>query len=148
MNTSFIFSDYNFGFTAGQQEFISPYDGIRDYNLKLDLNWSPDIKHNLAFGGNYIYHIFTPSTVSARSGDVEFDLGDDVKFHAHEAALYIQDEWDISKRCRVNVGVRGSLFSHVGPFDRFVLNNVGQVTDTSAIGGSENLLQHRAENIW
>lgn len=131
MNTSFIFSDYNFGFTAGQQEFdFSLRSGIQDYNLKLDLSWSPDIRHSLGFGGNYIYHIFTPSTVSARSGDVEFDLGDEVKFHAHEAALYVQDEWDISKRFRVNVGVRGSLFSHVGPFDRFVLNNVGQVTDT------------------
>lgn len=147
MNTSLIFSDYNFGFSAGQSEFdFSLRSGIQDYNVKLDLNWAPDIRHNLAFGGNYIYHIFTPSTVSARSGDVEFDLGGDVKFHAHEAAIYVQDEWDISKRFRINVGLRASLFSHVGPFDRFVLNELDQISDTIHYAPMEEVKTHiRAE---
>lgn len=131
MNTSFIFSDYTFEFGAGQLEFdLKLQSGIRDYNLKLDLNWLPDIRHNVQFGGNYIYHTFTPSSVSARTGDTELDLGGVIKYHAHEAAIYIQDDWDISDRVRVNVGVRGSMFAHTGPFDRYVQNEVGQVVDT------------------
>lgn len=140
MNTSFIFSDYTFEFGAGQQEFdISLRSGIRDYNLKSDFNWMPDIKHNVQFGVNYIYHTFTPSSVSARTGDTELDLGDDVKFHAHEAAIYIQDDWDISDRFRLNVGVRGSMFSHTGPFDRYNTNEIGQIVDTTSYGTLENV---------
>ena len=47
MNASFIFSDYQFEFGAGQQEFdLALRSGIRDFNLKLDLSWLPDIRHN------------------------------------------------------------------------------------------------------
>jgi len=140
MNTSFIFSDYTFEFGAGQQEFdLALKSGIRDYNLKLDLSWLPDVRHNIQFGGNYIYHTFTPSSVSARTGDTELDLGGVIKYHGHEAAIYIQDDWDISDRFRVNVGIRGSLFAHTGPFDRFVLNEVGQVVDTIRYGTLQNV---------
>lgn len=140
MNTSAIFSDYQFEFGAGQQEFdLKLQSGIRDYNLKVDLNWLPDIRHNIQFGGNYIYHTFTPSSVSARTGDTELDLGGVVKYHAHEAAIYIQDDWDISDRFRLNVGVRGSMFAHTGPFDRYIQNEVGQVVDTTRYKASDNV---------
>ena len=139
MNTTFVFSDYNFEFGAGQQEFeASLKSGIQDYNLKLDLNWLPSVRHELQFGGQYTYHIFTPSTVSARSGDVEFDF-EDPRYHAQEAAVYIQDEWSISKRFKVNVGVRGSMFQNVGPFDRYVLNEREQVVDTINYKPFENI---------
>lgn len=140
MNTSLIFSDYTFEFGAGQQEFdLALQSGIRDYNLKLDLNWLPDVRHNVQFGGNYIYHTFTPSSVSARTGDTELDLGGVIKYHAHEAAVYIQDDWDISDRFKVNVGVRGSMFAHTGPFDRYIQNEVGQVVDTVHYGTLKNV---------
>ena len=140
MNSSFIFSDYDFSFSAGQQEFdISLFSGIRDFNLKSDFTWVPDVRHNLRFGANYIYHIFTPSNVSARSGDVQFDLGPEVRYYAHEAALYIQDNWDISDRFSINAGFRASLFAHVGPFNRFVKNEVGVVSDTIPYKANQNV---------
>lgn len=140
MNTSFIFSDYQFEFGAGQQEFdLALRSGIRDYNLKIDLNWLPDIRHKVGFGANYIYHTFTPSSVSARTGDTELDLGGVVRYHAHEAAIYIQDDWDISDRFKLNVGVRGSMFAHTGPFDRYIQNEVGQIVDTTRYGTLENV---------
>ena len=140
MNTSLIFSDYTFEFGAGQQEFeLKLQSGIRDFNLKLDLSWMPDIRHNVQYGANYIYHTFTPSSVSARTGDTELDLGGVIRYHAHEAAVYIQDDWDISDRFRINVGIRGSLFAHTGPFDRYIQNEVGQVVDTTRYGTLENV---------
>ncbi|MGB0917571.1 MAG: TonB-dependent receptor plug domain-containing protein, partial [Flavobacteriales bacterium] len=140
MNTSLIFSDYQFEFGAGQDEFeLTLESGIRDYNLKLDLNWLPDVRHNVQFGGNYIYHIFTPSSVSARTGDTDLDLGGVIKYHAHEAAIYIQDDWDISDRFKINAGVRGSMFAHTGPFDRYGTNEVGQVVDTTKYKVGENV---------
>jgi TonB dependent receptor/CarboxypepD_reg-like domain/TonB-dependent Receptor Plug Domain len=121
MNTSLIFSDYKFEFGAEQQQFdFRIFSGIRDYNAKVDLTWFPNILHNVKFGGNYIYHRFTPTNAYARSGDVVFDLGDVTRFYAHDAALYVNDEWDVTEKLRVNGGLRLTYFAHVGPFTRYV----------------------------
>ena len=133
MNTSFIFSDYKFEFGALQQQFdFRIFSGVRDYNAKFDLTWFPNILHNIRFGGNYIFHRFTPTNAYARSGDVVFDLGKVTRYYAHDAAMYINDEWDVSDRLRVNAGVRFTAFSHVGPFDRYVQASPGEgaITDT------------------
>ena len=121
MNTSLIFSDYKFEFGAEQQQFdFRIFSGIRDYNAKVDINWFPSILHNVKFGANYIYHRFTPTNAYARSGDVVFDLGKITRFYAHDAALYINDEWDITEKLRVNGGLRLTYFAHVGPFSRYI----------------------------
>ena len=53
--------------------------------------------------------------------------------------IYIQDDWDISDRFRLNVGIRGSMFAHTGPFDRYIQNEVGQIVDTTRYGTLENV---------
>ncbi len=68
------------------------------------------------------YHTFTPSNVSARSGETEFDLGEIVKLYSHEGAAYINDEWDITEKLGVSIGLRYTYFNQVGPFDRYILN--------------------------
>lgn len=133
MNTSLIFTDYKFEFGAAQQEFdFKIFSGIRDYSGKLDFNWFPNILHNVKFGVNYIYHRFTPTNASARSGDVIFDLGEVTRYYAHDAALYINDDWDVTEKFKMNGGFRVTLFSHVGPFKRYVQDPdvPGRFTDT------------------
>lgn len=125
LNTSLIYSDYKFEFDALQQQFdFRIFSGVRDYTAKADFNYFPNILHNVKFGVNYIYHRFTPTSAYARSGDVVFDLGKVVRLYAHDAAVYVNDEWDVTEKFRVNVGVRGTLFSFVGPFTRYVTDPV------------------------
>ena len=66
LNTTFVFSDYNFGFTAGQQEFdFTLRSGIQDYNLKLDLNWLPNVRHAVQFGrAVHLSHLHTKYSFS------------------------------------------------------------------------------------
>ncbi len=133
MNTSVLFTDYKFEFGASQQDFdFKIFSGIRDYSAKVDVNWFPNILHNVKFGANYIYHRFTPTNAAARSGDVVFDLGKITRFYAHDAAVYFNDEWDINDRFRLNAGVRGTMFEHVGPFTRYVQDPAfpGKIIDT------------------
>ncbi len=147
-NASLVFSDYRFRFNATQQQFdFGLYSGIRDYNAKLDFTYFPSINHNLKFGGNYVYHIFTPSNASARSGDVVFDLGKVVKFYGHDAAVYINDDWDLTDRFAVSTGLRFSMFQHVGPFDRYTLDSFGRnLEDTITYGRGEKVARYlRAE---
>ncbi len=120
MNTTAIFSDYKFEFQAEQSQFeFKLLSGIRDYNLKTDFTYYPSPRHNVKFGANYTYHIFTPSSTSAKSGDVVFDVGDITKMYANEAAIYITDDFDLTERIRMNIGYRHSLFQHIGPFTRY-----------------------------
>ena len=133
MNSSLIFTDYKFEFGAVQQQFdFRIFSGIRDYAGKVDFNWFPNILHNVKFGVNYTYHRFTPTNVSAKAGDVVFDLGKITRFYAHDVALYANDEWDITEKLRVNAGFRATMFEHVGPFTRYVQDPSfpGKFTDT------------------
>lgn len=145
MNTSLIFSDYKFEFQAIQQQFdFRIFSGIRDYNAKVDVNWFPNILHNVKFGGNYIFHRFTPTNAYARSGDVEFDLGKVTRFYAHDAAVYLNDEWDVTDRFRVNGGLRGTWFAHVGPFSRYVEDPAfpGRFLDTIGYAAGKNVADY------
>lgn len=126
MNATAIFSDFNFAFEALQDDFeFKLQSGIRDFNQKIDFSYYPNPKHNIKFGSNYIYHIFTPSSASAEQGDVVFNTGDIQRIYAHEAALYVLDDFDINQRLRANIGLRYSAFFHVGGFTRFEKDQVG-----------------------
>ncbi len=131
-NASLVFSDYQFRFNATQHQFdFGLYSGIRNYNARLDFTYFPSLRHTLRFGGNYVYHIFIPSNASGRSGEVVFDLGKALKFYGHDAALYVQDEWEVTDRLALNSGMRFSLFQHVGPFERYLTDITGKnITDT------------------
>lgn len=131
MNTSAIFSHYEFELGAEQSSFeFRLFSGIQDWNGKVDFSYFPNPKHKVKFGLNYVYHTFTPTNVSAKSGDVVFDLGDVIKLHSHDGALYINDDWDITDLFKLNVGLRYSMFEQVGPFTRLEKDDYGKVTDT------------------
>ena len=140
LNSTVIFSDYQFEFQAEQNDFeFKLFSGIRDWNAKFDFNYFPSIRHNIKFGLNYTWHTFTPSSVSASVGDTEFNAGEIKQQLAHEAALYINDEFDLTDRIRINGGLRYSIFRFVGPFDRFVQSNVGTITDTIRYSAGEEI---------
>jgi len=140
MNTTLVFSDYTFDFKAEQQQFdFRLFSGVRDWNGKLDLTWFPSILHNLKFGANYTYHIFTPSNVTARSGETEFDLGDIIKLYAHEGAIYVNDEWTVSDKVTLSGGLRGTYFNMVGPFTRYLQNESGEPVDTIEYAAGESV---------
>jgi len=135
-NASFIFSDYRFEFGTTMDMYdISLLSGVNDYNGRLDFTYIPATSHMLKFGIDYIYHVFTPNNASARSGDVELVVGEAVKLYSHEAATYINDEFSIGKKLKFNIGLRGSFFAHVGPFDRYIKDSVTSIViDTISYG--------------
>ncbi len=120
MNVSAIFSDYKFSFAAQQSGFeFKLFSGIRDWNAKVDFGYYPTIRHQVKFGVNYIFHTFTPTSVSAKSGETEFDFGAVKKDKAHEMAVYLSDDFDLTEKIKINAGLRYSYFMQIGPFDRY-----------------------------
>lgn len=130
LNTTATYSDYQFEFQGEQDVFsFSLFSGIQDYGLKLDLSHYPDPRHRLKYGGQYTYHIYTPSTVKVASGETDFNIDEPSKLRAHEAAIYAQDEFDLTDEWRFMAGLRFSWFAHVGAFKEYVLDGNGEATD-------------------
>ena len=128
MNLSLIYNDYKFQANAIQNQFeVTLFSGIRDYNAKMDFSYFYSPKHTIKWGALYTYHTFTPSSISGRSGDVSFDPGDVQRKYAHEAALYIQDDWKISRRLGANIGLRYSYFMLMGPYSYLQTDNTGNI---------------------
>lgn len=136
LNTTAIFSDFKFEFAAKQGEFdFALFSGIKDWNFKTDFSYYPNIRNKVKFGANYIFHTFVPSNVTAESGEVNFDTGDIIKYYAHDAAVYIHDEYDFSDALKINAGLRFSMFQHIGPFTRYNKDIPGKTDTTSYAAG-------------
>jgi hypothetical protein len=121
LNTSLIFSDYQFEFIAEQDDFeFGIFSGIRDFNIKSDVQQQINDKHLLRYGINVTQHIFTPSNVTGRIGETIINEGNIVRQYGTEFGVYISDEWKINPLLSVNAGLRFSGFGHFGPFTRFV----------------------------
>ncbi len=139
MNTTLVFTDYNFNVTLGQSDFnFGLYSGIRDYNGKIDFSWQPTIRHHVRFGVNYTYHRFTPNNATAQAGDVEFDFGKVERIYGNEFAAYIGDDFDVTDKLKINLGFRMSGFQQIGPFERFVKQG-DKVVDTVEYNRGDNI---------
>jgi len=140
LNATATFSDYRFEFGAQQSQFaFNLFSGIKDYGLKLDFSYYPNVNHKIKYGGQYIYHTYTPNTVEANSGDVEFDTGEQVSLNAHEVALYALDEFDVTDNFRVNAGLRFAHFRHVGPYKFRVFDSAGELQNVIDYSGGETV---------
>ena len=141
VNTTAVFTDYNFAFEGGSNGFnFRLGSGIRDINLKQDYTYYHNSLHNFKFGWNYTFHRFVPSSLSASSGDVEFNTIDEVKIFGNEYAVYFQDEWDINEDLKINIGFRLSAYQHIGPFTRYYKNpNSGATDSTTTYSNFESI---------
>ncbi len=134
-NSTLVYNDYNFAFNAFQNNFnIKLASGIRDLSLKQDFDLYPFTGHKIKFGGIYTYHRFKPSVVSGNQDSIVFEpINAPIKY-AHEAAFYLQDDWEISENLKVNAGLRYSVFQQVGPFKKYVKDANGNPLDSTIYG--------------
>jgi hypothetical protein len=131
-NTTAVYNDYNFTFNGKQDNFdLKLASGIRDITLKQDFDYYPASNHKLKFGWLFTYHRFTPSVVSGRQDSITFNpQSAQIKF-ANEAALYVQDDWDISKKLKINAGLRYSNFTQIGAYKIYKTDEFQNRLDSS-----------------
>lgn len=131
-NTTLLYNDYKFKFAAQQESLeIGLSSGIRDYSLKTDFDYYPLPNHKLKFGGLVTYHKFIPNVASGRQDSVIFTPNNETEKYAAEAALYIQDDWEIGEQWKINYGVRWSSFTQIGPYKKFTRDINGNKLDST-----------------
>ena len=135
-NTTLLYNDYKFKFSAGQDNFeIGLSSGIRDGSIKMDFDYYPFPNHKLKFGGLFTYHKFIPNVVSGRQDSIIFKPNNEGTKYAIETALYLQDDWEIGEKWKINYGLRWSGFSQVGPYTKFVRDANGNKLDSTYYKG-------------
>jgi hypothetical protein len=118
VNTSLVYSDFNYGFDIKFAENASfgLDQAINDIYIKSD--WTNYLNPNskLNFGGQVTYHRFNPGLFSANNEDSRLIFQDIQleKKKALENGLYIDHEYTHSKRLNVRYGLRVSSFSNIG----------------------------------
>ncbi|HQV84997.1 MAG TPA: TonB-dependent receptor [Chitinophagaceae bacterium] len=131
-NTTVVYNDYNFKFSAQQENFnIGLSSGIRDYTLKSDFDYYPLPDHKLKFGGLVTYHKFIPNVVTGRQDSIEFRPNNEGAKYATETALYLQDDWELGEKWKINYGIRWSSFTQIGPYTKYIRDADGNKLDST-----------------
>lgn len=139
-NTSLIFNDYNFKFDATQNDFrVVLSSGIRDLTAKVDFDWFPAPEHRIKYGGIFTFHTFIPNQFSGAQGDTELPSANTQKKYANEYGLFIQDDWDVSKKLRINTGIRWSGYQQIGPYTRVNKDEDGNPIDSVSFNRGQNV---------
>ena len=137
-NTTLVYNDYKFSFSAAQNDFaLSLSSGIRDGNAKIDFDYYPLPQHKLKFGGLYTYHKFIPNVVSGHQDSIIFKPNNEETKYANETALYLQDDWELSNKIKINYGVRYSTFTQIGPYTKYIRDANGNKIDSTVYKGFE-----------
>lgn len=127
-NTSLVYSDYDYNVNVEVGDFsLDIVSGIKDWNLKQDFTHYVNPKNTLKYGANVIYHTFRPGVLEAGTSKTELD-----NQYALESALYFANEQTISKKIKINYGLRGSLFNVLGNGKyTYTYDDYGVVTDSA-----------------
>mgnify|MGYP005754046573 FL=1 len=141
MDATALLSNYNFEFTWEYGGYTTVLEtGVRDYSFNLDFDYTPNVRHHLQYGLQYTYHTLRPRTGEAEGleGDAFFTNRIRPKY-AHETALYISDDWNLTDKLLLNLGLRSSYFAQVGPFSLYRFNQNEQVTDSTNFRENETV---------
>lgn len=134
-NLSLVYNDYKFDFSGQQNDFkIGLSSGIRDLNAKVDFDYYPVPEHKLKFGGLTTYHTFIPSVASGSQDTVVFAPNNAVRKYANEIGIYIQDDWEINNKLKLNLGMRYSRFIQIGKYTSYKRDGNGNKLDSTVYG--------------
>jgi len=139
-NTTLVYNKYNFAFNASQNNFnIRLASGIKDLNAKADFDYYPAPQHKIKFGALYTHHMFTPNILSGNQDSTAFKPNNANNKYANEAALYVQDDWELTDKFRISLGLRYSSFKQVGPYTKYTEDANGNKLDSTHYGSGEKI---------
>jgi len=126
-NLTATYSRYNFTIGSGFETISDPKDddldelfrfdyksGIYDWTGRVDFDFIPTPNHYIKFGMGDIYHTFTPGVTVFEAGSKD-DNGIDTTYgsnsiFAHEYFAYVEDDFKIGTRLKMNLGIHYSGF--------------------------------------
>jgi hypothetical protein len=143
MNVTGVYSQYDFSFRGEQKNFeFLLTSGLQDWNTKVDFNYLAWVRHDIKFGVNHTFHTFHPSSATAKIGETNYDSGKSIDQYANELAAYVGDNFDLTEKLSIYGGLRATFFQQLGPYTRFIKNNIGETIDTIAYNWGEEIVHY------
>lgn len=130
-NTSLIYNRYSYAI-----ELIDEQNNAKIKSLIRDLNFKQDFQyfsrnHLLRFGLQGTHHQITPSDITA-SGNSSINPLSIEKRYGLEFGLYLSDEWKLSEKFNLLLGLRLSQFSLLGPGKINTYNNAAELISSKS----------------
>lgn len=141
-NTSVIISDYDYEVGFGSDEDrLGLQSVVRDVNLKQDFSFYADNNNTIKFGFNVIDHEIEPGNLSAGSNTGINSRDAEVK-HGLEAAVYVQNQQNITRRLNANYGLRVSYFNQLGEGTKYFFDEDGFLTESQEVDAGESIADY------
>lgn len=106
--------------STSESNYHSNYhSGICDWSYLIDFDYNPTPAHHIKFGAGYLHHDFRPEVATSKIQEKEngitkqdtlYNSISNSTIQAHEISAYIEDNFDIGSRLRMNVGLHLSMF--------------------------------------
>jgi len=143
MNTTAVYNDYQFSLGALQNSFNFVLSrGIRDLNLKTDLDHFLTPEHKLKYGALFTYHRLSPSVATGRQDSVLFQPNNAQTKFANEFGLYAQDDWEAGRNLKINYGIRWSAFQQLGPYTNYTTDIDGNRLDSVKYNSNDQVITY------
>ncbi|MBC7653999.1 MAG: carboxypeptidase-like regulatory domain-containing protein [Oligoflexus sp.] len=118
-NTTLIFSRYRLQNSYEEEYpdgiYSSTYNSsIRDFSLKYDVDYFANSNHTLKFGIKSTAHRFIPNAFIVKDPDIALRQNEVQKYDSYEGNIYVEDEWRLSNKIGMNLGLRASNFNADG----------------------------------
>lgn len=117
---STVYTKTNLIESISESNYHSNYhSGICDWSYLIDFDYNPTPAHRIKFGAGYLHHDFRPEVATSKIQEKEdgitkqdtlYNSISNSTIQAHEVSAYIEDNFDIGSRLRMNVGLHLSMF--------------------------------------
>lgn len=148
------FSKYKYNISAEENPvnaFKLGFD-IQQVNLKADYNFTLNENHQLSFGGGTILYNLQLGSLSPLGAESQIGRTILPSEQAFETSFYLEDNFEVSKKLLLNMGVRYSRFDYLGPKDVYTYapgeprNNDNRI-DTIAFNSGEHIQSYHGPEI-
>ena len=130
LNTSLIFSDYNYNVKAKNGDNnVAINSNIKDLNLKQDYTFFANPRNTLRFGFNSILHTITPTTINGNLVSIKQKEGR----NGFENAIYLSNYFKANDNLSLDYGMRFSAYSLMGG-DAYYQYEGDQIIKTIQLG--------------
>lgn len=120
-NVTTTFSQYQFNIGGESKSDNGPlekqqyFSRIRDYGTRMDFEYNPVTDHKIKFGASYTYHTFKPGVFQFQGEEdgasVDSVLNLSKTIYSNDAYVYVEDDWTINDRWRINAGLHYSFYT-------------------------------------
>ena len=115
LTTSWSHSRYDFGFAGEQSEYaFSINSSIRDYKVSTRLERFGE-KHTLNTGVDLTRHRYLPNNIEVAASGFQLAFLEFSPLYAYEGGIYLDDEYVVSDRISLAMGLRYSFFNRWAP---------------------------------